>query len=963
MSGKTGLIGLFIRHPTAANLLMAVMVIGGIFALSRINTQFFPDFGIDIISVQVKWPGAGAEDMDSNVVEAIEPEVRFLDGVKKVVSDSLEGFAVVTIEYEPNTDMQTALSNVETAVGQITTLPEDSERPIVRRVTRYDTISRLILSGPFPESSLKAYAKKIRDTLLDKGVDKVDLVGARDEEIWVDVEPGTLRRFDLTLDDISARIAATSKDLPSGGTRGEAERQIRSLGLVKEARELRDIEIKSLPNGQKVRLGDIADVSESFTESDSEVRSNGERAIELHIMRSVNADALKIADTVEELLADLEKTLPPGLKVQQYDIMSDLIRGRMELLLRNGAQGLVLVLAILFLFLNFRVGFWVAAAIPVSLLATVLLMLGSGQTINMVSLFALIMVLGIIVDDSIVVGEYAEARHKAGLPPAEAAEAGARRMAIPVMASSLTTIAAFLPLFIISDIIGKIISAIPYVAVVVILASLVECFFVLPNHMRHALSRTKRRHEGDTRLTPRRRFNDAFDRFRDGPFQRAVRFCVEWRYATLACATAALLISLGVVAGGRIGFHFFNAPEADKVYGNVQMVPGTPRSATFEAVREMERALRVAEANVTAGKGGLVRIVETSVGQKAGRDTAIGLAGDNVGGLIVELTPSDQRTIRTDTLLAAWRNEIRHPAGVDTMTAVPAQTGPPGLDVDIRISGDDVSSLKSTANEVKRLLASYPGVSAIEDDLPYGKEETIISLTPKGAALGFTTESIGRQVRAAFEGTVAKRFPRGDEEVAIRVQYPRDAIEVGAIHSLYLRGPNGDEVALEETAALEGKHGFARVRREDGARRVAVTAEIDKALTSTGAIVEALNRDGLDAIMEKNGVTVHFAGRAEEQERTFGDMRIGAMLGMTAIYIILAWVFASYLQPLVVMSVIPLAFVGSVVGHLLMGYDMTILSMVALIGLSGIVVNDSIILVSTIKDHLEQHEDFIQAIV
>ncbi|MCW9040533.1 MAG: efflux RND transporter permease subunit, partial [Rhodospirillales bacterium] len=405
MSGKTGLIGLFIRHPTAANLLMAVMVIGGIFALSRINTQFFPDFGIDIISVQVKWPGAGAEDMDSNVVEAIEPEVRFLDGVKKVVSDSLEGFAVVTIEYEPNTDMQTALSNVETAVGQITTLPEDSERPIVRRVTRYDTISRLILSGPFPESSLKAYAKKIRDTLLDKGVDKVDLVGARDEEIWVDVEPGTLRRFDLTLDDISARIAATSKDLPSGGTRGEAERQIRSLGLVKEARELRDIEIKSLPNGQKVRLGDIADVSESFTESDSEVRSNGERAIELHIMRSVNADALKIADTVEELLADLEKTLPPGLKVQQYDIMSDLIRGRMELLLRNGAQGLVLVLAILFLFLNFRVGFWVAAAIPVSLLATVLLMLGSGQTINMVSLFALIMVLGIIVDDSIVVGE------------------------------------------------------------------------------------------------------------------------------------------------------------------------------------------------------------------------------------------------------------------------------------------------------------------------------------------------------------------------------------------------------------------------------------------------------------------------------------------------------------------------------------------------------------------------------
>jgi len=953
-----GLISLFTRHPTAANLLMALMIIGGLIAFQRINTQFFPDFGLDFISVSVEWPGASAEDLDETVVQAIEPEVRFLDGVKRVFSDSFEGSAFIILEYNPGTDMQSALNAVETVVGQVTTLPEDTETPVIKRTTRYDPISRIVLSGPFPESALKAYAKKMRDDLLERGVDKIDLVGARDEEIWVEVASEMLRRLDLTIAEISGRIADTSKDLPSGGTQGAAGSQIRSLGLVKDAEGIAAIEVRAFDDGRKILLGDIAEVSETYKEGQVELRRNGERAIELFVQRSLTADALEIADVVTAYLKEIDGTLPPELKVERYDIMAKLIRSRLTLLLENGATGLVLVLAVLFLFLNFRVGFWVAVGIPVSLLATMVLMLATGQTINMISMFALIMVIGIVVDDAIVVGEHAEYRWRSGLPPIDAAEVGARRMAIPVIASSMTTIAAFAPLFMISDIIGKLITAIPYVAVVVILASLVECFFVLPGHMRHALN-TDPKKVSKFRM----RFNAAFDRFRDGAFHDVIVKAVRWRYVTLATAIAAFIICLGLVIGGRVGFHFFVSPEADKAYANLSMVSGTPRADTIAALEEIERAMLAAEQKLTEGKGGILKFHQVKIGGKAVREVTLDVTGNNTGAIVVELVPSDERDVRTEPFLKAWREEINLPAGLDSLTVLAAQTGPPGKDLDIRISGDDVLGLKRAANEVIRLVQSYPGTSSVVDDLPYGKEETILEVTPRGKSLGFTTETVGRQVRNAYEGAIAKRFPRGDEEVSVRVQFPRKLAESGSLNDFHLRAANGAEVALSEVVEFRTKRGLARVRREDGSRRVAITAELDKASISSDEIIESLERDGIRDIEARHGVTIHYAGKAEEQARTFADMKLGALIGFCTIYIILAWVFGSYSQPLVVMSIIPLGFVGMTLGHLLLGYNITILSFVALIGLSGIVVNDSIILVSTIKEHLAQHEDPFEAIV
>jgi multidrug efflux pump subunit AcrB len=957
--GGIDLMGLFVRHRTAANLLMVLMILVGALSLHRINVQFFPDFGLDFVTVGVEWRGASAEDVDANVVQAIEPEVRFLDGVKHVNSTASEGRAQIAIEFHPGSDMQAALSNVETAIGQVTTLPEDSETPEVRRILRYEPISRVVVSGPYSETALKAIAKRMRDDLLDLGIDKITLLGARDEEIWVEIRPEKLLELDLTLDEISRRIRATSQDLPAGGTAGAYERQIRSIGLETDAAGVGRIEVRSLPSGQKILLRDVARVTERFDEDMPEVRYEGYRAIELNIQRSLNADALELADIVNAYLEEVAPSLPSALKVEQYRIQANLIRDRINLLLKNGVTGLVLVVLVLFVFLNASVAFWVAMGIPVSLLATVAVMLATGQTINMVSLFGMIMALGIIVDDAIVVGEHAEGHFRRGLDPLAAAEMGARRMAPPVFSSSLTTIAAFTPLLMISDIIGSIIVGIPYVVIAVIVASLIECFFALPGHLRGAFAMSTGR-----QFRFRVWFNGHFNAFRDGPFQRFVEMAVAWRYAALAMALGLLIMSVGLLVGGRVKFDFFPSPEADVVYANVQMAPGTPRSQTLDMVRELRRSMDQVEHRLTGGEGGLVRVAVDVIAMSAGRSDGLAVpGGDNLAGITVELAPSDERTIRTSVFADAWREAVKPIAGLESMTILAARGGPPGRSVDVRLSGDDLASLKSAARVLRSMLSRYEGVSGIEDDLSYGKLEAIMEVTPQGRALGFTTESVGRQIRNAFEGAIARRFARGDEEVTVRVRYPRDVVDTGLFETTYLRAANGMEVPLREVVNFRNEQGFASVKREDGRRQVAVTAELDKGITSTGEVIAALKREGVFEEMGRFGVKVSFAGKAEEQRQTISDMKLGAAFGLGAIFIILAWVFGSYMRPFVVMAIIPLSFVGAMIGHWALGYNLTILSLIALVGLAGIVVNDSIILVTTIDGRIRNGESLHQAIV
>ena len=962
----SGPIALFARHATAANLLIALMFLCGVFAMSQINRQYFPDFGIDVVTVSVSWHGASAADVDTNIVQAVEPEVRFLNGVDRVVSSSYEGSASISIEFEPGHDMQQALSNVESAVRQIRTLPEDSERPEIRRIVRYETVSRVVISGPFRERSLKHIAKSIRDDLLDRGIGRIDMFGARDEEIWVEVRPETLRQLDLKLSDIGERIRATSEDLPSGELAG-GERQVRSLGLMREAREIRDVEVKSFPDGRKILLGDIAHVTEAFEEGGKKAVRLGKPAIELVVMRSISTDALDVSTTVKDYLKELSSSLPPSVVVEEYDVRAKSIRERISLLVNNGLGGLLLVLGILFLFLNVRVAFWIAIGIPASLLATVAIMWGSGQTIDMISLFGLIMSMGIVVDDAIVVGEHAEFKFQQGLGALDAAVEGARRMAAPVLSSTLTTIAAFMPLFMISGIMGQIISAIPFVVVAVLLASLFECFFVLPGHLSHALRRAQpevHRNGVMRRLDAfRTRFDTRFMHFREHAFRNFVERAVRNRYVTVSIAVSTLLVALGAVRGGHVGYQFFPSPEPDKVYANIEMVAGSSRADTREAVLEVERALYRAVAKLVDDPDELVVISLGKIGSTVGGSSTPSAGNaDTIGGILLELVSSDVRDVRVAALIKAWREELLPLPGLETLTISGARIGPPGRDIDLRLSGGSITDLKAAAQEVTALLSRFPGVSDVDDDLPHGKPEIILEVNDRGRAMGFTTVEVGRQVRNAIDGEIAKRFPRDDEEIWIRVQYARDTVDNALLETLYLRSPTGQDVALREIVDLRDTVGFARIRRENGARQVAVKAEIEPSITRSGEVIEGLLRGGLLDIVERYGVSHEFKGRAEEQRDTNADMSLGGALGLSLIYIILAWGFSSYARPLVVMSVIPIGFVGAVIGHAVWGFDLTILSIFAILGLSGIVINDSIVLVTTI-DHQRQSESLFSAVI
>jgi len=936
-----GLIRLFVHHPTASNLLMAAMIAIGFFALAKLNTQFFPTLEIPQITVSVAWPGASAEDVEENILDAVEPELRFLDGIDEVRSVAREGAGVITMEFQAGTDMQKAQSDVQQAVDGVTTLPDDSEEPVISRITFFEPVAKISVSGPYTEKELKTYAKQIRDGLLAAGIDKVNFNGARDEEIWVRIREQELRRLGLSLGDIATKIREETRDLPSGILEGDVEMQLRSLAERKTPEKISEIEVRSGLTGEKIRLDEVGDISTEFERDQAIGQQAGGRAVELSVQRALAADTLKTMNVLTTFMDDIRSKLPKDLNVSVYDVRGRFVQQRLGILVKNGLQGLALVLIILFIFLDARVAFWVAAGIPVALMATLAVMWASGQSINMVSMFALIMMLGIIVDDAIVVGEHTATRQAMGDSRIEAAERGATRMLMPVLAATLTTQAAFFPIFLIRDRIGDIMEAIPLVVFAVLIASLIECFLILPGHLRHGFGKIDR---GGNRF--RAAFDSVLNRFRDGPFRRMVTIAYEWRYTTVAFTIAMLILSIGLIVGGRVKFHFFPSPESENISASIVFGAGMPRAEQREALSQIEQALESTEKKLGGEREPLIVNAFTTLGS-GGRSR-----GENLAKVDVQLTPSEERRLPTRNVVQAWRAELPNVPGVEKIVITERRGGPPGRDIDIRLEDAPVSDLKAAALELRNELSSFPGLNAVNDDLPYGRQELILEVTPRGSALGFTSQNVGIQVRNAFEGAVATRFARGDEEITVRVKRLQEVPGPYALQQLYLRSPDGDRVPLSEVVKIREKSGFSIIQRVDGRRSVAVTGDIDASVTSVPEVLVKLDETVLPALAQKYKLHYEFKGRAEERSKSFADLRLGAMLSLIIIYIILAWVFGSYAKPFAVMAIIPFGIVGAILGHMLMGYPLTIISLIGLLGLSGILVNDSIILVTQVMRRL-----------
>lgn len=951
----SGLITLFTRHKNASNLLLISFLFFGLYGLKQLNTQFFPPITYNAISISVVWPGASASDVDKNIVETIQSEVRFIEGVKELTSQARNGSANLTVEFRRAVDMQRAKADVEAIIDSLTTLPKESERPVITQNTMYEDVISILLSGPYDERALKSYAKDIRDGLLEAGVDRVNFEGARDEEIWVEVLPSQLRRYDMSAAQIAERIAGSSLDVPGGVLRGDVERQVRAVGMAFTADEVGDIELRSQPDGRRLLVRDVARVSDTFDASQATGWHGEDRAISLKIMRTPSSDAIETSRIAEDYVAAIRPKLPPNLKLETYNVMSNKIIQRINVLVTNGAGGMVLVLLTLFLFLNARLAFWVALGIPVSMIATFGFMWVLGLSINMLSMFALIMVVGIIVDDAIVVGEHSATQSEMGESGLSAAEKGAQRMAMPVIASALTTLAAFLPMLVIDNSFGDITRPIPLVLLAVLAASLAECFLILPGHLRHALSSELKEPTGF-----KKRFLDGFENFRQGRFRRFVARAYDERYTTVAAGLGILIFCIGLLAGGHVPFRFFPSPEGEVVEAFVFFQPGTPRAQTDAGLRRVEKALYDSENQLTEGAGGIVKTVFTQVGRSRSN------AGDERGYIWVELAPSEDRDIRTQQVVTAWRQAIPDLPDLRRIFVRERRGGPPGDDIDIKLMGRDPTILKKAAMDVGDALGKFAGVTGVNDNLYYSKQELLLTVNAQGAALGFDNRQIGVAARNALEGAIAKRFARNDEEVTIRVLQPRLAGAPRRLEDIDLQVPGSRPpryVPLVDIVDISESPGFSTIRRQDGKIAVSVSADFDPSAGNPNEILAAMAADILPTIAERYNIDFGFGGRSKDQEETLGRLLMGTGIALVSIYLILAFVFSSYSLPLVIMSVIPFGLVGTVIGHFVQRFDLTFLSLIGLLGLSGILVNNSIILISRIDERLKTGEEMREAVI
>ena len=970
---RSDLLGIFAHHKVAANLLMLMMLLAGVFALDRLNIQFFPNFALDIVTVRVVWTGSSAEDVETGITEPLEQRLKNVDNLRKMTSTSAQGVASITLEFEEGTDPVIALDQVKQQVDEFRNLPLDAEEPQVTHAVNYEAVARLLITGPDNVAELRELAHEFETELLRRGIDRITFNGRPEEEIAIEIGSSMLQELDLSLDDVAERVGALSRDLPAGTVGdGEAARELRSLDQRRDPSGFARLPVVS-EDDYRIDLGSIARIERQPRPGGVTLSVADKPAVELLLQRAETGDSLEAARVLEQWLQDTRPTLPQGVNVRVYDESWQLIKQRIMLLLKNGLGGLVLVVGILYLFLTARVAFWVAVGIPVSFMATLAILYVAGDSINMISLFALIMALGIIVDDAIVVGEDALAHYQAGEAPLLAAEGGARRMLAPVMASSLTTVAAFLPLMLVGGIIGKILFTIPLVIIAVILASVVESFLVLPGHLRHSF--VKLHHAPATGL--RARLDRRFEHFRERMFRPFVGAALDNRAATLATAVALLLFAAGLRAGGYLNFTFFPSPESQVLYANVAFVAGTPRERVDAFLAHLEQTLYDTEAalgeRLVAGQAALHgktgtepapldealdtdrigRLLSTVVarhGSSVNAQAHLERSGDQLGALMVELVPSEQRSVRNPQFIRAWQERVVLPAGLEHFTISVRQPGPPGRDVNVRLTGRDALTLKRAALDLASSLETIPGVFGVEDDMPFGREQLIYELTPAGEALGLTTAELGRQLRTAFEGRLVQIFQDGPDEVEVRVQLPEQERNLlSTLGRVNIRVASGEYVPLTSVARWRARQGFQAVRHAEGLLAVEVSGAVGAGVSNANRVLAALEESVLPDLESRYGVTYSFEGRAADQAETIGDMKHGVLLGLTLIYLVLAWVFASYGWPLVVMAVIPFGVVGALIGHWVMGLDITILSLFGLFGLSGIVVNDSIILVSFYK--------------
>ncbi|KPA21112.1 Efflux pump membrane transporter BepE [Shimia sp. SK013] len=950
-----GILSYFTRHATAANLLLVVLILAGIAAVPRMRAQFFPDVIVETVTVSVKWEGAGAEDVDAAIVQVMEPALLAVEGVESTSSRSTEGSSRITLDFEPGWDMARATDEVQVAVDTVTTLPEEAEDPVVRRGAWRDRVTDVVITGPVGIDQIARFADEFVVRLFAEGVTRTTIRGLAERETVVEVSSVDLITHDITLAQIAEAIAQEVNADPAGDVTGAAAR-VRT-GVEKRAPdEIAAIALRSNPDGTKLTVDDVATIRVDGVDRNRSYFVGENLAISIRVDRTSSGDAIGMQTKVEEVVAELQSTLPQGVEMQLIRTRAEAITGRLNILVDNGAMGLILVVVLLFLFLNARTAFWVAAGIPTAMLAAVALMYMAGLTINMISLFGLIITLGIVVDDAIVVGEHADARsRRLNEAPLVAAENAAQRMAMPVFSSTLTTIIAFFGLTVISGRFGELIADIPFTVVVVLAASLVECFLILPHHMAHALKHTAKEHWYDV---PSRIVNRGFRWVRDTLFRPFIRFVVWGRYPVVALAIVVLAGQAALFINGDVKWRFFNAPERGSVTGNFAMLPTATREDSLEMMREMQRATEELgrEYEERHGRNPLDYVI-AEVGGNAGRTLpgAESLDPDLLGSISIELIDADLRPYSSFAFVGELQDRVaRHPLA-ETLSFRGWRSGPGGDSLDVEFFGAGSDSLKAASEALKTALLDFSEVSAVEDNLSYDKEEIILDLTPQGRALGFNIDALGRVLRHRLNGIEAATYPDGPRSAAIRVELPEGELTADFLEGSLMRTPQGAYVPLADVVTVQSRTGFSTVRRENGVRLINVTGDISEDDPARAEFIMAQLRDDiLPTIASEMQIEWRLSGLAEQEDDFLNDARTALILCLAGIYLVLAWVFSSWTRPVVVMAIIPFGLVGTIYGHHMHDVPLSMFTVVGLLGMTGIIINDSIVLVTTIDDYAQE---------
>ena len=960
----TRVIAWFVGNPVAANLLMMILVVGGVISLTQVKQEEFPEIDLGLIQVRVPYLGAAPEEVELGVCIRIEEALEGAQGIYRMTSASSEGMCSVTLELNSGADDIEALNDIKGRVDAISTFPAETERPIVSLLTSRNQGLEIAIAGDADERTLKNIALEIREDLAAmEGISQVEVAYVRADEISIEVSEQTLRRYGLTLDQVANAVRRSSLDLPGGSIRaGSGEILVRTKGQAYRGSEFEDVVVVSAGDGTTITLGDIATIIDGLEEGDLSVRFDGQPAAMVAVYQLSSEDIIDIRDKVRAYVETARARVPEGIELTIWRDESEELEARISILLATAAGGLVLVLLLLSLPLQFRLAMWVAAGIPIAMLGTLALFAPLGITLSTMSVIAFILVLGVVVDDAIVVGERVYAHERHAEDQQSAAIEGTAEVAVPVIFGVLTTMAAFIPVMFLPGRIGSLFSVMGYIVVICLVFSIIESQLILPAHLAHRRiePRAGRPNAFVARwLRFQGRLSSGIERFAEQKYGEALSRVLEWRYLAFASGLGILVLALAFVVSGRIGVQFLPAIAGDRVTARLTMPEGIAVAETSRAAQQIEQAAQTLKRELDLARPNQPSVIQhvlTTIGQ--------GLASGAPGGgarfstpvshradIAIALLPAAERDdVSSDRVAERWR-ELTGPVADSVELTFSASQLSAGDAISVQLRGRNVDDLAAAATDVRAELARFAGVADISDSFRSGKQEVRLSLRPEARHLGLTLNDLARQVRRAFYGEEAQRVQRGTEDVRVMVRYPEaERRSLGDLEDMRIRTPDGTEVPFAAAAEFTLGQGYSTINRIDRQRVVTVRADVNRSVTTPEAVLNSLAAEALPQIVAGyRGVSYSFTGEQEERAESYGGLTRLFPVALLVMFTVLAIPLRSYLQPLIIMSVIPFGAVGAIVGHLVMGWPLVLTSILGMIALSGVVVNSSLVLVDYIN--------------